>query len=269
MKLEDMSATATALLTAFGLKVIGAIVALAVGRWLIRLSIRLVQAALRRHGIDPLLERYAGTALDVALSVVLVVAILGFFGVETTSFAALVAALGIAIGAAWSGVLANFAGGVFLVALRPFKAGDHVKVAGVEGTVRDIGLFATTLVQGDNVVAFIGNAKILGDTVINWSAHPYRRVDRTAQLAHSVDVSDAVRRLKDAIARIPNTLPDPAPEVEVLEFTTRGPVLAARAFAPDGHYWQVYFDINRAIVDTFGEAGYPVPEDPVLMRHPA
>jgi len=240
-----------------------------VGRWLIRVCIRMTKAALSRQGIDPLLERYAGTTIDVVLTVVLVVAILGFFGVETTSFAALVAALGIAIGAAWSGVLANLAGGVFLVALRPFKAGDHVKVAGVEGTVRDIGLFATTLVQGDNGVAFVGNAKVLGDTVINWSAQPYRRVDRTAQLAHSVDVGDAARRLKEAIARIPNTLPDPAPEVEVLEFTSRGPVLAARAYAHDDHYWQVYFDINRAIVDTFGEAGYPVPEDPVLMRRPA
>jgi len=230
MDLESMGATATAVLTAFGLKVLGAIAAWIVGRYLIRLAIRLTQAALARQSVDPTLGRYLGNVLSVALTVVLVVAILGFFGIETTSFAALLAALGIAIGAAWAGLLANFAAGAFLMVLRPFKVGDVVRVAGVEAAVQDIGLFATTLVTGDNVATFVGNGKIFGDTIQNYSANPWRRVDRTAQLAHSVNVPDAVRRLKEALVRIPNMQKTPPPDVEILDFTARGPVLAVRGY---------------------------------------
>ena len=149
--------TASAQLTTFGLKAIGAIAVWIVGRWLIGLATRLLLKALDRQRIDPTLQRYIGNIVGVALNIVLVVAILGYFGVETTSFAALVAAMGIAIGAAWAGLLANFAAGAFLIVLRPFKVGDYVKAGGSEGTVTEIGLFATTIVTGDNVVTFVGN----------------------------------------------------------------------------------------------------------------
>jgi len=264
-----MGATATAVLTAFALKVLGALAAWIIGRYLIRLAIRLTQAALARQNVDPTLRRYLGNVLSVALTVVLVVAILGFFGIETTSFAALLAALGIAIGAAWAGLLANFAAGAFLMVMRPFKVGDYVRVAGVEGSVQEIGLFATTMVTGDNVATFVGNNKIFADMIQNYSANPWRRVDRSAQLAHSVNVPDAVRRLKEALARIPNVQKSPPPEVEILDFTARGPVLAVRGYTHNQHYWQVYFDINRAIVDAFGSAGYPVPEEHVHLRRTA
>ena len=269
MDFESMTATATAVLTTFGLKVLGALIAWFVGRWLIGFTVRLMKAALARNGVDPTLGRYLGTILNVALNVVLVVALLGYFGVETTSFAALIAALGIAIGAAWAGLLANFAAGAFLIVLRPFKVGDYVRVAGIEGTVKEIGLFATTIQMGDNVVAFVGNNKIFSDTIQNCSAVEYRRVDRTAQLAHTVKVPDAVQRLKDAMAKISNVRKTPPPEVEIVDFTARGPVLAVRAYAHTDHYWQVYFDINRTISETFGEAGYPVPEEHMHMRQAA
>jgi small conductance mechanosensitive channel len=257
------------MLTTFGLKIVGALLAWIVGRWLISIAVRLVSAALTRQRVDATLLRYIGNIVSVALNVVLVVAILGFFGVETTSFAALIAAMGIAIGAAWAGLLANFAAGAFLVVLRPFKVGDYVRVAGIEGTVVEIGLFATTLQLPDNITAFVGNNKIFSDTIQNCSAAEFRRVDRTAQLAHSVDVPDAVARLKQALAAIPNVRKEPGPDVEVLDFTPRGPVLAVRAYAHTNHYWQVYFDINRAIVDSFGSAGYPVPEEHVRMHQAA
>src|ERR1700741_601433 len=165
MDFQSMGETATAVLTAFGLKVLGAIAAWVIGRYLIRLAVRLTQAALARQSVDPTLGRYLGNVLSVALTVVLIVALLGFFGIETTSFAALLAAVGIAIGAAWAGLLANLAAGAFLMVLRPFKVGDWVRVAGTEGSVREIGLFATTLLTGDNVATFIGNGKIFADTI--------------------------------------------------------------------------------------------------------
>jgi len=258
--------TAGTQLTAVGLKVAGAIALFIVGRWLIRLAIRVMSAALDRQRIDATLQRYIANIIGVALNIVLVVAILGYFGVETTSFAALVAALGIAIGAAWGGLLANFAAGAFLIVLRPFKVGDYVKAGGSEGTVKEIGLFATTIVGGDNVTMFVGNNKLFSDTIQNFSANPYRRVDRLAQLAHGVDVHDASRRLKEALVAIPNVARDPSPDVEIVDFNERGAVLAVRPYTHTDHYWQVYFDTNRAISDTFGAAGYPVPETHVRMR---
>jgi small conductance mechanosensitive channel len=266
MDFSSMTATASATLTAFALKALGAIAAWFVGRYLIHLAVRLLTAALERQNVDATLRRYVGNVVSVALNVVLVVALLGYFGVETTSFAALIAAMGIAIGAAWAGLLANFAAGAFLVALQPFKVGDYVRVAGLEGTVTEIGLFATTLQLADNVSAFIGNNKVFGDTIQNCSASAYRRVDRTAQLAHGVDVPQAAARLTQALAKIANVRAAPSPEVEIIDFTVRGPLLAVRAYAHTDHYWQVYFDINRAIADTFGVADYPVPEEHLSMR---
>ena len=269
MDFESMTATATAVLTTFGLKILGALVAWIAGRWLLGLAVRMVSAALTRQHVDPTLLRYIGNIVSVVLNIILVVAILGYFGVETTSFAALVAAMGIAIGAAWAGLLANFAAGAFLIVLRPFKVGDYVRVAGIEGTVNEIGLFATTILMPDNISAFVGNNKIFSDIIQNCSANPYRRVDRTPQLAHSVNVQDAVKRLKEALAKIPNAQKTAGPDVEIIDFNARGPVLAVRAYTHTDHYWQVYFDINRAIVDTLGAAGYPVPEEHLHLRRAA
>ena len=262
---DNILNTATALVTAFGLKIVGAIVAWIIGRYVIRLAVRLMTAGLARQQIDATLVRYVGNIVSVALTVGLVVALMGYFGFETTSFAALIAGVGIAIGAAWAGLLANFAAGAFLVVLRPFRLGHYIKVAGIEGTVTEIGLFATTITTPDHVVAFIGNNKIFGDTILNYTTSPTRRVERTAQLAHGVDVNDAIARLKESVAKIPNVTKSPAPVVEIVDFTTRGPVLAVRPYTHNDNYWQVYFDVNRAIVQTFGEAGYPIPTDVVTQ----
>ena len=261
-----MMQTVTAVLTAVGLKILGAIVLWMIGRWLISLSLRLIGSALRKQKIDPTLIRYINSAVGALLNIVLVVAILGFFGIETTSFAALIAAAGVAIGMAWSGLLSNFAGGVFLVILQPFKVGDFVTAAGVTGTIEEIGLFATTLHTPDNVKTIVGNGKIFGDTIQNFSANSYRRVELTAQLAHGVDPQEAVALLKPAIAKVPNVLADPAPDVEIITFNLAGPVLAVRPYCNNTYYWQVYFDTNRLIRDIFAHAGFPVPDQHYTVR---
>lgn len=252
-----------------GFKVIAAIVFYLVGRWLIGLAIRLVSSALEKQKVDPTLLRYIGTVISVTLNVILVVAILGYFGVETTSFAAILAAAGVAVGMAWSGLLANFAAGAFMIVLRPFKVGDFVTAAGVTGTVKEIGLFVTALVTPDNVVTLLGNNKIFSDTIQNFSANPFRRVDLKAQLAHSVDHNEAIKLLKERVAKIANVKADPPPDVEVLEFNFNGPVLAVRPYCHTDNYWQVYFDTNKAIRETFGTAGYPVPEQHFVVRNPS
>jgi small conductance mechanosensitive channel len=258
--------TARPILIAFLLKVLGAIAAYIVGRMLIGLASTLVMKALERQRVEPTVVRYIGSIITVSLNIILVVAILGYFGVETTSFAALVAGLGIAIGAAWGGLLSNFAGGAFILVLRPFKVGDYVAAGDVEGTVRMVGLFSTVIDTPDNVQTLVGNAKIMTGTIKNFSHNPYRRVDLTAQLDHSVDPADAVGRLKEALPKIPNVIGVPSPDVEILTFNERGPVLAVRPYCPTEHYWQVYFDTNRTIRETFGSAGYPVAETRMVIR---
>jgi small conductance mechanosensitive channel len=261
--------TAKPILIAFTLKVVGAIIAYIVGRMLIGFASSLVMKALERQKVEPTVIRYIGSIITVALNIILVVAILGYFGVETTSFAALVAGLGIAVGAAWGGLLSNFAAGAFILVLRPFKVGDYVVAGDVEGTVRMIGLFNTTIDAPDNVQTMVGNAKVMGGTIKNYSHNPYRRVELTAQLDHTVDPGDAIRRLKDALPKIANVVPEPAPDVEILTFNERGPVLAVRPYCNTAHYWQVYFDTNRTIRETFGAAGYPAAEAHMHIRHRA
>ncbi len=184
---------------------------------------------------------------------------LGFLGVETTSFAALLAAGGVAVGVAWGGLLANFAAGVFLVFLRPFKVGDFVSAGGVVGTVDSIGLFGTTINSADNVLNIVGNNKIFSDTIQNFSANPYRRVDLTATISNAVDHHHAIKILKEGLKRIPNVLAAPEPTVDVLQFTPAGPVLCVRPYCKNDDYWQVYFDTNRMVREAFGDAGFPAP----------
>jgi small conductance mechanosensitive channel len=219
--------------------------------------------------MDITIVTYITNVLSVTLQIILIVAILGFFGIETTSFAALLAAGGIAIGAAWSGLLANFAAGAFLVMFRPFNVGDFITAGGVTGTVEEIGLFVTTLNTLDNVRTIIGNNKIFADNIQNFSANAYRRVDLVAQLNHSVDAQGAIQLLKERLRSIPNIMADPLPEVDILEFNLSGPVLAVRPYCHNSDYWQVYFDTNKVIRESFGDAGYPVPEQHYQIRQAA
>ena len=201
----------------FAMKVLGAVVAWLIGRWLIGVLKRLTRRALERgRRIDETLAIYITVVVGVALNVLLVLAILDIFGVRTTSFAALLAGAGLAIGTAWGGLLTHFAAGVFLQVLRPYKAGDQVTVGGITGG--------------------------------------------------SVNVREAMDKLREALAKVPNVAQTPRPEVEIVQFTPEGPLLAVRPDAHTSNYWQVYFDTHKAIVDTFTAAGYPVPEMRTAQR---
>src|SRR6188474_2335305 len=228
-----------------GLKILTALVFWFAGRWLIGRVIALMGAALKRNAVDPTLTTYLGSMVAVLLNVTLVLGILGYFGIQTTSFAALLAGAGLAIGAAWSGMLGNFAAGAFMLVLRPFKVGDFVSIGGVTGTVHELGLFGTTIITPDNVLTTVGNGKVFGDTIQNFSSLPVRRVDRTAQLAGSVDPLEAIERFRLAVANIPNVSKDRAPEVNLLDMNLNGPVIAVRPYTSNATYWQVYFDTNE------------------------
>lgn len=216
-----------------------------------RFAIRLIRTALKRtmriRRIDVTLATYLDTGATVALQLLVLIAVLGVLGVETTSFAALLAAAGIAIGAAWSGLLSNFAAGLFLLTFRPFKVGDTIAAAGVGGVVREIGLFATAIDTPDNVRTYVGNNRLFSDNVQNFSANEYRRVDLTAPLPAGVNVETALAGLRTSLVEIPRVLRAPAPVVEILTFSPAGSTVAVRPFCRSEDYWSVYFDVNRVI----------------------
>ena len=252
----------------FALKILAALAAWIIGRWLIGLVLRGFGALLERgKKVDATLANYLRSILGVVLNIVLALAILDIFGVKTTSFVALLAGAGLAIGTAWGGLLAHFAAGVFMQVLRPFKVGDFVQAGGVTGTVHEVGLFGTTIITPDNVMTIVGNNKVFGDSIQNYSTLPVRRVDCVAKVANTVDPLDAIARLKAAIVQIPNVATAPAPDVEIMQFTPEGPLLCVRPYTHTNHYWQVYFDTHKAVVATFGAAGYPVPDTPLAPRN--
>ncbi len=243
-----------------GSKLVGVIILWIIGRFVIRGVKSVLERSLRMRSVEKTLIGYADNIVTVLLNILLVAVLLGFVGVETTTFAGLLAAAGIAIGTAWSGLLANFAAGAFLVMLRPFKKGDFVSAGGFVGTVADIGMFVTSIDTMDNVRTMVGNGKIFSEPMQNFSTNPYRRVERSAQLAHGADHRKAIAILKEELVKIPNVAKSPAPDVELLDFTLAGPVLAVRPFCHNDHYWQVYFDTNRVIREALGTAGFAVPQ---------
>ena len=203
---------------------LGAIVLYIVGRWLISL------------------------AISVILNITLLIAILGYFRVQTTSFAALLAGAGLAIGSAWGGLLPNFAAGVFLVVLRPFKAGDFISAGGITGTVEEVGLFVTTVDTPDNIR--------------NFSTNPCRRVE----ISGAADPKQVINAPKQRIRQIPNVTVNPEPDVVIPSFIPAGPVLAIRPCTNNQHYRQVYFDTNLAIREVLGDGAFPAPV-PVFGIH--
>ena len=253
-----------------GTKVLGAIAIWIIGGLIINFIIKLSTNSMNSHKVDAMLIKYVDSSVRVLLRIVLLIAILSVFGIETTSFAALLAAAGLAIGAAWSGLLSNFAAGAFLVLLRPFKVGDMITAGGVTGDVEEVGLFVTALKTVDNLRVYVGNAKIFSDNIVNYTHNPYRRVDLKCQLAHTVHPQEAMSKLKVRLAQIPNVVTTPVPDVEILEFNAAGTLLGVRPYCHNNNYWQVFFDANKAIQEIGASNTWPVPAPhQVLLQRPA
>jgi small conductance mechanosensitive channel len=245
--------------TQFGLKAIAAIAAWLIGRRIIKFAISFIERAISRtEKIESTLAHYLLSIANAAFTIALIILILDMFGVQTTSFAALLAGAGLAVGTAWGGLLSHFASGVFLQVMRPFKVGDYVSVAGIEGTVRELGIVGTTLVSLDNVVHIVGNQKIFNETIKNYSMLPYRRVDCEVRTANMAAALDAVKRLRSAIVRVKDVRIAPPPEVEIKQFAVEGPIVAVRVYCHNNHYTRVYFDINNMIAHEIGQVPYTV-----------
>ena len=243
-------------LTDIGLKIVAAILFWFIGRALIHFTVKLVRAWMEKRVLDPTVENYVSAAISVTLNILLIIGILGNFGLQTTSFAALFATLGITIGAAWAGLLANLAAGIFLIVLRPFKVGDYVIAGGINGNISYIGLFSTTITTSDNVATIIGNNKIFGDTIQNFSSNSYRRLNLKVQLTSGVDYQAAIALLREKVAAIPGVLPNPAVVIDIGDLNLVGPVLVVRPCCSALDYTPVHFATNKVILETLEKAGF-------------
>lgn len=233
--------------SAFGLKIAVAVLFWIAGRWMISFIVKFVQRSMTRQRIDPTVLRYVGSFITVTLNIILVIAILGYCGIETTSFAAILAAVGLAIGMAWSGLLANLAAGGFIIVLRPFKVGDEIAAGGVVGTVTEIGLFVTTVNTADNVMTLVGNNKIFSDNIQNYSSNDFRRVELSFSLPFEADERAVVALLQQRLGRVANVLSVPAVDIRLKSVSSASLELIVRLCCHSEHYGAVYFDANGVI----------------------
>ncbi len=237
-----------------------------VGGYAIRAIIGLNERALNLRSTDPTVVRYSRNFLSVALKIGLLVGLLGFLGLETSSFAALIAAAGVAVGVAWAGLLSNFAAGFFLIILRPFKVGDAVMTAGVSGEVKEIGLFSTKIDTAEGVRIVIGNSKVFAENISNFSHNPVRRADATCLLAHAVDVEAAIALFRAEVEGIEHVLAEPKATIEILESNALGTLLALRVFCPTAMHAKTVFELQRRIARLRAAQNWPVPETRTAVR---
>lgn len=251
-----------------GGRIISAAIIYFIGRILISLIKKFIAKVLVKRNIDAGIQSFVRSLVNILLTVLLVVAVIGKLGVETTSFAALLASAGVAIGMALSGNLQNFAGGLVILLLRPYKVGDWIESQGVSGTVREIQIFHTILTTADNKVIYIPNGALSSGTVINYSKEDTRRVDWVIGVEYGEDynkVEETVRRIIAADKRILNT-PEPFLALHALADSSVNVVI--RVWVKSQDYWGVYFDMNRIIYSEFNKEGISFPF-PQLTVHQA
>lgn len=254
------------LLTRVGLKVLAAVAVWMVGRRVISWGMGFIERALRARKFDPTLGRYLYSSLVAFLTVCLVVGIAGFLGIETATFAALLAGVGLAIGTAWGDLLKSFAAGIFLLGLRPFRVGDEVTIAGVTGVVQEIGIFVCIVRTSDHVRVTISNHKIFSDNIRNFTEPAACRVDLRLQLPHNSDYKRAITLIEGALPDIAEIVKDPPPRVELLEITSAGPVLTLRPFCHESKATQVATACNKAMLDVLTPVGYFTANPPTVPK---
>lgn len=245
-----------------GGRIIGAVIIFVVGRFLISFIRKLLSKILSKRHIDAGIQTFVMSLVNIMLTILLIVAVIGKLGVETTSFAALLASAGVAVGMALSGNLQNFAGGIIVLLFRPYKVGDWIESQGVSGAVREIQIFHTILTTADNKVIYIPNGALSSGTVTNYSREETRRVDWVIGVEYGENydkVESTVKRILAADKRILAT-PEPFIALHALDASSVNVVI--RVWVKTSDYWNVYFDMNKTIYSVFNEEGigFPFPQ---------
>jgi small conductance mechanosensitive channel len=261
----------TLFVTTYGLKIIGAIIILILGRIAAGIGRKVVEKVLEKSKTDPAVVSFAGSMIYFLILIFAVLAALAKFGIQTASFVAILGAAGFAIGFALQGSLANFAAGVLILVLRPFKVGNFIDGAGVAGTVKEIQLFTTILATPDNIKIMVPNGKLFGDTIKNFSGFDTRRVDLVIGIGYTSDMQKAYDVLMNLIKEDTRILSDPPTNIAVSELADSSVNFVVRPWVKRQDYWGVKFDLTRKIKEAFDENGIeiPFPQQVVHMRSKA
>ena len=257
--MENVAIQLTIFITTYGLKIIGAILILILGRIAAGIGRRIVVKALEKSETAPAVIAFVGSLTYFLILVFAVLAALAKFGIQTASFVAVLGAAGFAVGFALQGSLANFAAGVLILVLRPFKIGDYIDSAGVAGSVKDIQLFTTVLATPDNIKIMVPNGKIFGDVIKNISAYDTRRIDLVIGIGYSSDIQKTYDIIMNLIKEDSRILSDPAPQIAVSELADSSVNFVVRPWVKKENYWDVKFDLTRKIKETFDKNGIEIP----------
>ena len=245
--------------TSYGIKVVGAVVILIIGRLAAGLGRSILKNTLEKRDVDPSIVSFASSLTYVLILTFTVLAALAKFGIQTASFVAVLGAAGFAIGFALQGSLANFAAGVLILVLRPYRVGDVIEGAGVIGAVKEIQLFTTVLSTPDNIKIIVPNGKLFGDVIKNISGYDTRRVDMVMGIGYGSDIQRAIDLMKEIMKADDRVLPEPAPLIAVSQLADSSVNLVVRPWVRKEDYWSLKFDLTRRFKEAFDENGIDIP----------
>ncbi|MEL7006730.1 MAG: mechanosensitive ion channel domain-containing protein, partial [Bacteroidota bacterium] len=258
-EVEKYSSQAIDLIWDKGPALVGAILTLIIGLWVIGLITKAIRKGFDKRGVDPSLAPFLVSLINAILKIMLVISVIGMIGIEMTSFVAILGAAGLAVGLALQGTLQNFAGGVIILILKPFKVGDFIDAAGYTGTVNEIQIFNTILKTPDNKTIIIPNGALANSSMTNFSTEELRRVDFTFGIGYGDDVDKAKSAIQKLIDNDDRILKDPAPFVAVSALADSSVNFVVRVWAQSSDYWGIHFDMNENVYKTFGEEGLNIP----------
>ena len=254
------------LLLTYGPKMIGAIVVLIVGLWIIKLLVNGTGKVMVKRGVEPSIIPFVQGILGAVMRVGLIISVIQMIGIETTSFIAVLGAAGLAIGMALSGTLQNFAGGVMLLLFKPYKVGDFIEAQGHSGTVHSIQIFNTVIKTPDNKTVFLPNSPISTGAIVNYSTEPQRRVDMTFGISYEDNIDTAKSTLREIMAQDDRILKEPAPLVVVGELADSSVNITVRVWAKSEVYWGVFFMMHEQVKKLFDAKGISIPFPQVRMH---
>ncbi len=257
--MENWQETIQDAVASYGPPVLGFLAILIIGWMVAKFVTGLMRKGMTRGQVDSTLIGFVSNLAFMGLMALVVISALGQLGVNTTSFAAIIAAAGLAVGFALQGSLGNFAAGVMLIIFRPFKTGDFVEAGGVAGVVEDVQVFATIIRTGDNKKITVPNGLITGSSIVNYSAKPTRRVDMVFGIGYDDDIKQAKQILEDVVSADQRVLADPPPTIAVTELADSSVNFVVRPWVNSGDYWPVRFDITENVKLAFDKQGISIP----------
>ncbi len=258
-KVQHLTLRAQELLIIYLPKVLLAMLFLVVGLWLIRVLVRGLGKAMESHAVEPSLVPFVKSLVGAVLKVLLVISVVQMIGIQTTSFIAVLGAAGLAIGLALSGTLQNFAGGVMLLVLKPFKVGDYIETQGHGGTVRQIQIFHTALTTPDNKTIILPNAPVSTSATVNYSTEAERRVDLQFGIGYGDDIDKARSIMQELIAADERILTDKPAQVVVAELADSAVNFKVRVWVEAADYWGEFFDMQERVKKAFDKNGVSIP----------